>query len=72
MKVRVAFDPKYKAIDGSRKFEGMDLVIAKVIKVKRWYTSGIATTEIYYELEGAESQAHMPYGFTIENLVPLT
>lgn len=69
MKVRVAFDPKYKIIDGSRKFDGMDLTISKAVKVRGVHES--RTRGVYYELEGAESQAHVPYGFLEENLVPL-
>ena len=71
MIVRVAFAPGYKIIDGSRKFDGMDLAISKIRKVRRWYSSGVAVTEAYYELEGAESQKHRPYGFIADNLIPL-
>lgn len=71
MKVRVAFDPKYQIIDGSRKFDGMDMTIARVGKVKRWYANGNAINELYYELDGAETQKHIPYGFLEQNLVPL-
>lgn len=72
MIVRVAFAPGYKIIDGSRKFDGMDLAISKVRNVRRWYSSGIAVTEKYYELEGAESKKHTPYGFILDNLIPLS
>lgn len=71
VKVRVAFDPKYKIIDGSRKFEGMDMVIARRKTVKVRELKEYRLRGVYYELEGAETQMHMPYGFLEENLVPL-
>ena len=69
VKVRVAFDPKYKIIDGSRKYHGMDFVIARARTIK--YGRGGAMRGTYFELEGAEAQDHVPYGFLEENLVPL-
>lgn len=69
--VRVAFDPKYKIIDGSRKFNGMDLVITKRKAIKVREAKEFRLRGVYYELEGAETQQHMPYGFLEENLVPL-
>lgn len=69
MKVRVAFDPKYKIIDGSRKYDGMDFIISRAKVVK--YGKGNTTRGIYFELEGAETQAHVPYVFLEDNLVPL-
>lgn len=72
-KVRVQFSPSYKIIDGSRKYHGMDMKISKRRMVRRPTKYGMLTdvTRIYYELEGAESQKHVPYGFLQENLIPI-
>lgn len=70
-KVRVNFAPSYSMIDGSRKFQGKELKISrrKIVKKPTKYGSSYDVGQIYYELEGAESQMHVPYGFLQENLV---
>ena len=69
MRVMVQFDPHYKIQDGSRLYDGLETVISRVRILK--YGRGDTTRGRYYELDGAISEYHIPFGFLEENLVPI-